>query len=126
MKYETRSVYQVANAIREALQSPDIKPGSYSVKELTKKLVAKKVVKVWELGTRTVQDAVRSTEGWTHNGARARASRYIKPAPLKVVPAYKPAKSEPEESHRGPVAERIARVERMLERLCLSLNIPTE
>ena len=128
MNETLRTVYQINHAIRKALEGPLFPDGDYNRKQVVEILVKNEVVRPWELGPSTIKNATLQVQGWSHNGKYARESVWTKKtAPATPQPSLF---TEPEEDTPprcpGTFTLRVERIERLLVRLCESLNLPTD
>jgi hypothetical protein len=126
MSEAARSSYRVASEVRTALSTDLFPPGEYQPRGIIETLIKSDIVKPWEISATKVSVQARKTPGWAHNGGNGHASILIKavpPPPPEPVQAPPPVECGVKE---GTFTRRIERMERMIERLCLSLQIETE
>ena len=108
-----------ARKIQMAISSELFAPGEYSARELITLIIQSGAVEPWEIPASSLYDQLTVNPMWRHNGKMGHTSRWIRlePKPVaKKLPSY-------DESERGPVARRMARIESLLELLCENLGI---
>ena len=126
-KHSKRSQYEVAAVIRKALASPTFPPGAYTRQDVARILIENLIIHPWEIPPSLAN--LLNEAGWGHEDGKVRSQTWVKLTPPPQPPTPTPAlpfRDEDEYCKPGTFHARVARVERMLERICASLQISTE
>ena len=125
MSEKRRSTYAVGKAIREAMSSPTLFPnGKYRRAQMAEILIKNGIVEAWEITGHTLVYQVGKTPGWSTGGAHGGGVYIVDRTPPKSD--VKGLFEEPSPCPPGTFHTRVARIERMLERICTSLQISTD
>ena len=126
----SNNFHTAAAKIRKALGSSLFTPGEYTPRDIVKILVMSKSAEPWETNNHSIADQLKRVPKWEHKGGKAMASTWVRlPDKPKVE---KPKVENPlpppprEETERGPVTQRLARMEMQLDLLCSHLGIPVQ
>ncbi len=113
--------------IRKALSSNLFAPGEYAPRDIIKILVMSKSAEPWETNNHSVRDQLIQVPKWEHKGGKATGSIWVRLPDKPKVEKLKAETTLPptpcEETERGPVTQRLSRMEMQLDLLCAHLGI---
>lgn len=120
--------YLRAAKVRRALGSNLFPEGTYHPREIIESLIKNNVVLPWEATGQMVRDQLKNHPKWAYVGGSSMLSTWERKSdkPKAAVKPVEVITAAPDEPERGPVTQRLARIEMMLDLLCANLGIPTQ